>query len=427
MRAVDAGPDGEGATRKGGPMAGEQPARPRQWLQWWALPILVTVAFLILQPLLGSGWALFPDSYRYAKQAEKILGASPGDAHMTALHAFCESRADQAFRADTWVPIDSSPAERAQRVTACLEKYGAAGDLTTLDPRYQSIFTTRPGYPVLLAPFVAAWGVIDGMRVLGFALAAAGGLVAYAVLRLAGLSALAAGAGQVVYLVSPLGWWALQGLGEGLVDLCVLGAVAGVVLALRGRARAGIAVMAASWLALGFVRFSSLLLISAAMAAACVALGLWAARARRRAMFTLAGVCAGATALTMLAMPVLGLPGAAVTLQDTFTNHFADPLVPDPWWRLAAANVHFWPAWLATPSASWAVLACALIGAAALVRWRRDLLWPALALFAAGAAQVAAHPLPQEAERLGLLMWIPATFGLAVLVHVATRRFRSRV
>jgi len=203
--------------------------------------------------------------------------------------------------------------------------------------------------------------------------------------------------------------------------------VAGVVLALRGRTGAGIAVTAASWLALGFVRFSSLLLISAAMAAACVALGLWAARARQRAMFTLAGVCAGATGLTMLAMPVLGLPGAAVTLQDTFTNHFADPLVPDPWRRLAAANVHFWPAWLATPSASWAVVACALIGAAALVRWRRDLLWPALALFAAGAAQVAAHPLPQEAERLGLLMWIPATFGTAVLVHVATRLFQQRV
>ena len=431
MSTDGSGPPDETAHRDVIDSAAEPPGRirPGRHIGWWAAPVLVTILFLVVQPLIGAGWALFPDSYRYAKQAERILGADAEQAHLTALEAFCGSRADYAFHAggtfSAWTARSLPPAGRSDAVTACLDTYGPVGDVTTLDPRYQSIFTTRPGYPLLAAPFIAAFGIADGMRTLGFVIAAAGGLVTYAALRYAGVSATGSTIGQAAYLASPLGWWALQGLGEGLVDLCVLCAAMGVVIIARGRTRAGLVTMAAAWLALGITRFSSLLLIAAAVAAACTVLALFVCRDRRGPLLAAAGISAAATALTLLAMPVLGLPGAAVTLQDTFTHHFADPLVADPWHRLLDMNAGFWPTWLSTPSASWPVLAGTLVGAGALAIRRRDLLWPALALFGAGVAQVAAHPLPQEADRLGLLMWIPATVGVAVIAQAAiewTRR-----
>jgi hypothetical protein len=398
-------------------------------LRWWTWPVVITALFLLLQPVIGSGWAMYPDSYRYAKQVETILGATPVEAHTAALDAFCETTTSQRTRIGRWVPLVESEAAHAKRSAACVASYAGKGDVTTTDPRYQQIFTTRPGYPLLATPFVAAFGIADGMRVLGLVLAGAGGLLSYAVLRLWRIRATAAAAGQAVYLVSPLGWWALQALGEGLVSVCILGAVAGIGALRRGRVRGGLVAIAASWLALGLVRYSTLLLAAAGLAVACAGIAVFvdrARRARRRAMVAAAGLSAAASAMTLLAMPVLGLPGSDVTLQDTFTRHFAGPLVPDPWYRLAALNVRFWPGWLAEPS-SWALLILAAAGAAALIAWRRDLAWIAAALFVVGVAHIAAHPLPGEAGRLGVLMWMPVVMGLAVGLHVVTRGWQVRM
>jgi hypothetical protein len=394
-------------------------------LRWWTWPVVITALFLLLQPVIGSGWAMYPDSYRYAKQVETILGATPAEAHTAALDAFCDTTTSQRTRIGRWVPLVESEAAHAKRAAKCVASYAGKGDVTTTDPRYQQIFTTRPGYPLLATPFVAAFGIADGMRILGLVLAGAGGLLTYAVLRLWRVRATAAAVGQAIYLVSPLGWWALQGLGEGLVSVCILGAVAGVGAVRRGRVRGGLITIAASWLTLGLVRYSTLLLVAAGLAAACAAIAVLvdrADRARRRAMITAAALSAAATVLTLLAMPVFGLPGSDVTLQDTFTKHFAGPLVPNPWYRLAALNYHFWPGWFAAPS-SWALLIPAAAGGAALFVWRRDLAWIAAALFAVGVAHIAAHPLPGEAGRLGVLMWLPVVFGLAVAVHALTRRW----
>ncbi len=399
-------------------------ARPVSVLRWWVLPVLVTAAFLALQPLTGSGWAMFPDSYRYAKQAEQILGVPADQAHQDALQAFCATRATQQTWRGSWVPRSDSPEKQDATATECLQRYAGRGDVTTLDPRYQSIFTTRPGYPLLAAPFVAGFGVATGMWLLGFLMAISGGLLCFTVLRLAGLGAVGAAVGQAAYLASPLGWWALQGLGDGLVSICVLGAVAGLLWARRGAGRAGLVTMAGSWLALAVVRFSSLLLVSAALAAACVVLALTGTRARRAWTWGAAAVSVAAAGGTAAAIPLLGLPGAAVTLQDTFTAHFTAPPVADPWRELWQLNLKFWPAWISDVSASLALLLLAVAGAAALWTWCRELFWAALFLFAAGAAQVAAHPLPQEAERLGLLMWMPAVLGVAVAVDVVLRRSR---
>lgn len=397
-------------------------------LRWWTWPLLVTALFLVLQSVIGSGWGMFPDSYRYAKQAEIVLGTSPAQAHTDALDAFCRTRAAmRTYDGGRWMRNDRTSAQIDAAAATCVAGYAGRGDLTTTDPRYQQIFTTRPGYPLLAAPFVAAFGIADGMRVLGFVIACAGGLLTYTALRLWGVRATAAAAGQAAYLVSPLGWWALQALGEGLVSVCILGAVAGIAAIRRGRPRGGLVAMAASWCALGLVRYSTLLLAAAALAVACLAVALFTDRgdrARRRAMLAAAALSGAATAATMIAMPVFGLPGSDVTLQDTFTRHFADPLVPDPWRRLAALNYHFWPDWITTPSSSWLLLGLAAAGAAVLIARSRDLAWVAGALFAVGVAHVAAHPLPGEADRLGLLMWMPAVLGLAVGLHAVGRGWR---
>ncbi|HET8589425.1 MAG TPA: hypothetical protein VFM01_07300, partial [Nakamurella sp.] len=281
-------------------------------LRWWVLPILVTAAFLGLQPLIGSGWALFTDSYRYAKQAEQIYGVPAEQAHVDALQAYCATRAAQKPWDGDWTPNPEPLDMQHRRQAACFDRYLPRGDLTTLDPRYQSIFTTRVGYPLVAAPFIAAWGVTTGMWLLGFVQAVAAGLLCYTVLRLAGLGALAAATGQATFLASPLGWWALQALTEGLVSICALGAVAGILLVRRGSTRAGLAVLAGSWLVMGVVRFSSLLLIAAAMAVACAVLALIGGgdRARRRATAAAAAVCAAAAAATAAAIPLLGLPSA---------------------------------------------------------------------------------------------------------------------
>lgn len=394
-------------------------------VRWWTWPIVIIALFLILQPLIGSGWAMYPDSYRYAKQVEVILGATPSQANAAALKAYCDTTASQRTRIGRWVPLVESETDHDKRAARCIDQYANAGDLTTTDPRYQAIFTTRPGYPLVATPFVAAFGIADGMRILGCILACGGGILTYAALRLWRIRATAAAAGQVLYLLSPLGWWALQALGEGLVSASILGAMIGIAAIRRGHLRGGLVTMGCAWIALGITRYSTLLLAAAGIAVGCVAIAIWVDRAdpgRRRAMFAAAALSATATVATVLAMPIFGLPGSSVTLQDTFTRHFADPLVPDPWYRLAALNYHFWPKWISAPGTSWLLVGCALAGAAALFRWRRDLAWIAVALFGVGAAHIAAHPLPGEAERLGLLMWTPVVFGLAVALHALTCR-----
>lgn len=387
---------------------------------------MVTALFLALQPLLGAGWALFPDSYRYAEQAQVVLGQSPAQANVGAADAYCRSRAAMLPYNGSWVPNDHTPAQIDAAAGSCLAAQLAPGH--TADPRYESIFTARPGYPMAVAPFIAVFGVASGMRLFGFVVACAGGVLAYTVLRLGGLGTIAAAAGQVIFLVSPLGWWALQATGEGLVTVLILGAVAGILAVRFGRFRLGLGAVAASWIALAVVRYSTLVLVAGALAVACGIMVHTVDRrhpARHQLIFV-AAVNVGAVVATMTAIPVLGLPGAFITLQDLLTRHFVGPPVSNPWWQLVVRNYHFWPSWLVTPSVSLAMLLCSVIGTIAMYRWRRDLMWIAVGLAAAGFAQIAAHPLMSEAPRLGLLMWMPAVIGGGVLVHAAAHRIKRR-
>lgn len=425
----------------------------------WGLPLLISVGFVVAILVIPSKWTMFTDSYRYAKQAEEVLGVSPETAHLDALAAFCRTQTD------TWASTGSAardglaPSDAAnfwqRHYAACWDRSAAKGDVTTLDPRYQSIFTTRVGYPLLLAPFVAAFGIVSGMQVLGVLLALLGALLVYGIGRTLGLSRTAAAVGQLAYLVTPLGWWALQGLTEGLANACVMGGVWGILLLVgaggrassrsagvlrdpseeggqqppgiaRARPVVGTVVLTTSWIVLGLTRYSTLLIAGAVLALTCGLLAAAVPNARHR-WTTVAGGINGLAAITVVALSALiGLPGASVTLQDTFTRHFADPLVPDPWHQLVALDVSFWRAWAVDQLHSPAFVLLIVVAFAAMIRWAPELAWIAGGVLVIGAASIAAHPLIGEAPRLGVLMWVPVVVGLPVLAEAAIAAVKSR-
>jgi hypothetical protein len=122
-------------------------------------------------------------------------------------------------------------------------------------------------------------------------------------------------------------------------------------------------------------------------------------------------------------MQVLRLPSAEVTLQDTFTDHFRQPAVADPWWLLVRLAYRLWTNWLTEQAAAPLFLVLALVGVWALRR-NVALSWLALALAATGVAQVTAHPLVSEADRLGALMWTPVVLGIPLAIDQLRERRR---
>jgi hypothetical protein len=389
----------------------------------WLLGILVVAVYVPLQLTADSQWFLYPDSYRYARAAEQFDGASRAQAHRDALDAFCTTRADAARATARLSPVAGAPLP-AGTMTAkqCLTRWADAADITTADPRYQAIFSSRPGYPLLAAPFVKMYGVIRGMRLLGLLTAAGGSLLVLGILRSAGLPTLAAVCGQLAFLATPLARWSLQALGEGLATVCALGTIWGAVLLARRRPVAGTPLLTVSLTACALTRYSLALPLAAVTAAAAVAVWCGVKEHRHRWTALLAALSAIAAAVTAVLMSALALPSATTTLQDTFTKHFRLPEVPDPWQRLADLDMRYWAHWIGAQAALPTFLVPTLVAAWALYRYRPELGWFALATALTGALQVAAHPLVQEADRLGVLMWLPAILGLPLLVARVQQR-----
>ncbi|MGI5454788.1 hypothetical protein ACQEWB_16745 [Streptomyces sp. CA-249302] len=402
---------------------------PRRWRT--ALPLLVCVVYAVLQLAAGPQWTLFPDSYRYARAAERYLGASREEAHRTALAAFCASRASREAHEARLQPTNHR-GEQALEAAAdlkCRERWADAADITTADPRYQAIFSARPGYPLLVAPFVAAFGVLDGMWLLGLLTAAGGSLLVFGLLRRgAGLGRTAGLTGQVVFLASPLGWWSAQALSEGLFTMCTLGALWGGLVLLRRRSLPTAAACTALAYGVGAVtRYSSVLVLAAFVAVAATGALVVPGRLRHRGTAVLAGVSAVAAAAVAVAMKALALPSAQVTLQDTFTHHFRLPETADPWGQLLSLAGRFWRDWAAQQAGLPYFPALTALAVWALWRYGEGLGLLAAATALTGAFVVSNHPLVQEADRLGVLMWMPVVLGLPLAVdrHWAWRRARD--
>ncbi|MGW3910069.1 hypothetical protein ACWEBX_00860 [Streptomyces sp. NPDC005070] len=385
----------------------------------YVLPLSICLLYAVFQLVAAPQWTMFPDSYRYARAAEQYLGVPREEAHRTALAAFCVSRADRAAHDERLQPMvhESRNALGTAAERACLKRWTDAPDITTGDPRYQAIFSGRPGYPLLAAPFVGAFGVLDGMRLLGVLLAAGGSLLVYGLLGGAGLNRRAAAVGQVAFLATPLGWWSAQALGEGLFTVCVLCVLWGGLLLLRRRSLVkGTALVALGYVAGGVTRYSSALVLAVVLGAAAT----WALCLRppwrHRGTAVLVASSLAAAGGVALAMRMLGLPSSQVTLQDTFTHHFDTPEIAAPWSALLDLDARFWPDWIARQAGMPYFLVLTGLAVWALVRYGNGLGLPAFGAAVTGACAVAAHPLVQEADRLGVLMWMPVVLGLPLVV-----------
>ncbi|WP_393083203.1 hypothetical protein [Streptomyces sp. LN704] len=383
------------------------------------LALSVCALYAVFQLVAGPRWTFFPDSYRYARAAEQYLGSSREEAHRTALVAFCASRADRTAHDELLQPTvhESRHTLKAAAERACLDRWIDAPDVTTGDPRYQAVFSGRPGYPLLAAPFVGAFGVLKGMRLLGVLLAAGGSLLVFGLLSCAGLNRRAAVVGQVAFLATPLGWWSAQALGEGLFTVCVLCVLWGGLLLLRRRSMVkGTALVALGYAAGGITRYSSVLVLAVVLGTAAT----WALcrnrPSRHRGTAVLAVSSAVAAGGVAAAMRILGLASSQVTLQDTFTHHFDTPEIADPWSALLTLAVRFGRDWSAQQAGMPYFLVLTALAAWALVRYGNGLGLLALATAFTGACVVAAHPLVQEADRLGVLMWTPVVLGLPLVV-----------
>ncbi|MBQ1075090.1 hypothetical protein KBX06_18240 [Micromonospora sp. C31] len=352
----------------------------------------------------------YPDTYWYARQAATMTGTPPAEADRFAARLACRQG----------MP---SPQPGASCVTATRQW---AADLP---PRYRRIFTTRPGYPLTVAPFVLAFGE-RGMVLATAALAVLAGVLAALAVRLLGGGLVAALAATALLFLLPTGFWLSRLLAEAGAIAFALAALCAAVPLLRrgGTARSRLLLggaVAAGLLASTVTRPATGLLLSAALTAVLGALTLVR---RHRAgweagLVVLTAACGVATAVWLGLSAALDIPGAEETLQDKFTVHFTRPDVPDPWPRLVELNRDFWPtqldAWWngGAPLAASPLLALLLVGFAALFRalpGRAALLFATTG--ATGLLTLVAHPKDSEADRLVLVIWLPVVVGLAMLL-----------
>lgn len=373
-------------------------------------PLVVAVLYAVLQTAGYSGMDFSNDSYRYARSALQFVGESRSDAEIDAVKAYCTNRTLLAQgRADVDPTHYDEPSKQAQQYQSCVKNH--PDGLKPDDPRYERIFDTRPGYPLATAPAVGALGVLPGMWITDLLITLLGSLLAWAFLRAIGASRLAALGAQVFYLASPISYWSMRPLSEGLVSDAALGAMLGAWWLYKARSKTGTALLLGSFVVLSLTKYSTALLLAAGFGAASMALIVFN-RIRTRGVVLLTVLSFGVAAGNVAVAKVASLPSTSTTLQDTFTNHFQQPDVADPWHRLLELNVRYWPHWVVTQSVTPLFLAAAVVGGWAVVRRASPLVgWLCLAVAVVGLGSAVAHPVTDQVERLWLLAWIPAVLG----------------
>ncbi|WP_344265685.1 hypothetical protein [Actinomadura napierensis] len=372
----------------------------------WARP----AALVVIAALLGSGLWLVrwsggsstatPDTFWYARDALQYAGRSEADADRTAAKITCVAMARGRPRPRMTYTECLSYRTRLPREAPA---------------RFQRIFTSRPGYPLLAAPFVRVMGV-TGFAAATAALGVACGVAVLVLALVVGLGPVRALLAETLFYLLPTGLWGSRMLAEAPMMLCVLTALIGTVLLLRGRAvTAGSGLLAGALALLCVVKPANGVALGAALAAGAVLL-LPFVRSRRP-FLTLSGIAAAVVAGNLWISSALRLPGVGETLQDTFTWHFRHPDVADPWHRLADAVQTLWtgdigPRLLDHPLAPAAFL---LAAAGLFARLHRDTAWPLALAGLTGALVASMHPIVDELDRLSVVAWIPVAFGLAAL------------
>ncbi|HVN13980.1 MAG TPA: hypothetical protein VMT69_17960, partial [Kineosporiaceae bacterium] len=237
------------------------------------------------------------DTYFYALQAERFAGYGTEAAQRSANRLVCADLV-RGLRLDG-------------RITKSCPGYEAI-----TSPRYVAIFTSRPLWPLLLAPGVRLFGLPRAMILGSLVGAVMAALAVFLALRGLGSSAVAAGAAGVAFSLLPTGYWSDKLLPEGAVLAALVAGMYGGARLVRGHLR-GLAWLLPALVALyAFKPANGAALALGVLVAGLVLLPL--PRGRRWAL-VLAGTGAAGILGWFAVSSALHLPSFYETVQDLAT------------------------------------------------------------------------------------------------------------
>ncbi|MGW3298911.1 hypothetical protein [Streptomyces rubiginosohelvolus] len=417
--------------------------------------LLIAVSFAGLHLTAVTGRAS-PDTKNYLSYALSLSGESREEAGRRAIAYSCASGQHASLSPVPWTnrkTVGESEEQCVRRLdnsVAYWSRHGNTSGMTApfANQRFMAIFEARPGYPLFLVPFVAAFGITWGLWLAGLVIALAGSVCVLLTLRAAGASRRAGLAGQALYLALPTGTVAMNPLSDGLSLALGTAVVLGCVLLLRDRPRtdgasgtgggpgagawaaaagprSGAALVAGGLASMFFVRYSQALLLAAAFAGALLLWAGWLRRNRRQftPVLRAAALCAGLTVCVYVGAHLLGWPMGRDSAQDLLTHHYQRPDLPNPWPEFFVQEGVFWSAWLRRQAASPVLPVLLALSAWALLRRRSVVLPLALAAGAAGLLNQAGHPNLGQLYgfRLIVFLWLLPVLAIPLLLDRPSR------
>jgi hypothetical protein len=370
----------------------------------WLLAVMAIAGVITVGRMHDPARLASGDTYWYARQAQIFAGLDPATASTRAADLVCQ---------------DSNRSNVANGGKPSCFTYVTTG----ITPRYQSIFTYRPGYPLFATPFVALLELPHAMKAATLALAMLAAAMAYLAIWMALGRRPAAVLGVTVLFLLPAGFWMSRLLTEGGCVAGVCATLIGAMLVLRGRLTAGLAVMtvALAWL-FAFRSATGLAMVLVVVAGAVAALLFRAPQ--RRELLRLGGYGLGVGVVWTVFGAIVGEPGLTDTIQDYATTHFRRPDVPDPIGWLVDRNIWYWPQQFEKLATNpWSV-AFLLFAAIVLLRRIGPAAWLWIGTGLIGVAMQIAHPYPTEYDRMMLMSWIPVACALGYAGALALARSR---
>ncbi|WP_228023180.1 hypothetical protein [Streptomyces acidicola] len=400
--------------------------RPRIW-------VLALAAVFALLQLAGVTGRDTPDSKNYVSYALSLRGDGKRQAAGATIDWVCAGRASIAQRKQSVDVLRFHAPDPTARVTErcrgelwrVVDKRLRAGQTgghiaPFASERFTRIFEARPGYPVLLVPFITVFGVTWGVWLTSVLVAVAGGVLAFLVLRTLGAPPLVALTGQALFYVLPCGTTAMRPMTEGLMLALTLTALWGCALAVEGRGRAGAALVGGSLVLLFTVKHSQAMFLAVCLAGVCA---VTAVRRRRldRPQLLIGSVAVGGALATVVAASLLRYPSTSESVQDLLTHHFRRPDRARPWPEFLHLEVNFWVEWLRRQFWEPLFLTALVAGAWGAVRQRPVFAGFLLAAAATGFLTHAAHPdITIWGDRLIVLAWLLPVIGLPLLLERVT-------
>jgi hypothetical protein len=341
---------------------------------------------------------VYADSYQYLRLANEIRGDR--QAGQSALRVYCAESG----------PKDS---QRRQQCAADI------GDIErSFGPRYQAVFRSRPGFPLILASTMTVFGPL-GVPLASAVVFIGVAVLLYAAVRAFGRSRIEGLIAVTLFGVLPSGVFASMLLSEGTLMLGVVSALYGVALLLSqgdGKRRIqqapGIALLIAGLATACLARG----VVGATLAAALAlgALTIDRAPTTRTTRRRIAGLCAASATLALAVPAALHQPGIAENLQLQATDRFTHPDVRDPWRHLLRADQKILTVFLRDLTGHGYSVALAVLGLTALVLVLRRAAWAWLAPAAVAVVAAAAYPEQAAAYRFLSPLWISVAVGLSV-------------